>query len=362
MKNVDEQIDSAIESVTSELKDEESSLPVYQIATFPADYTLEVLHEKWKNNEINVPEFQRNFVWSQSQSSRLIESFLVGLPVPAVFLYTVRTNQDYLVIDGQQRLRTVFDFFDGRFGDEVNGFRPKFDLKGLNDKSEYVGKTFSTLEYSDQKKLKNATLRSFIVMQLDPDDHTSIFHIFERLNTGGTALANQEIRDCVYNGEFSKLLRELNIIENWRTIFGKPKPDRRKRDVELILRFFALRNTEEYRKPMKGFLNTFMEINMNPKHSDLVLYREVFETTCQSVVDCLGARPFHIRAGLNASVFDAVMVAFSHKLSEIPDDILTRFEELIQDKGFQESTVSGTTDEGVVARRFEAASKYLFGT
>ena len=337
MKNVDEQIDSAIESVTSELKDEESSLPVYQIATFPADYTLEVLHEKWKNNEINVPEFQRNFVWSQSQSSRLIESFLVGLPVPAVFLYTVRTNQDYLVIDGQQRLRTVFDFFDGRFGDEVNGFKPKFDLKGLNDKSEYVGKTFSTLEYSDQKKLKNATLRAFIVMQLDPDDHTSIFHIFERLNTGGTALANQEIRDCVYNGEFSKLLRELNLIENWRTIFGKPKPDRRKRDIELILRFFALRSTEEYRKPMKGFLNTFMEINMNPKHSDLVLYREVFETTCQSVVDCLGARPFHIRVGLNASVFDAVMVAFSHKLSEIPDDILTRFEELIQDMGFKKA-------------------------
>ena len=113
---------------------------------------------------------------------------------------------------------------------------------------------------------------------------------------------------------------------------------------------------------MKSFLNTFMEMNLNPSHSDLLLYRKVFEATCQSVVDCLGARPFHIRTGLNAAVFDAVMVAFSHKLSEIPDDILARFEKLIQDKGFQESTVSGTTDEGVVARRFKAASTYLFGT
>lgn len=362
INNVDEHTESAIETITSELKDDESSLPVYQIATYPADYTLEVLHRKWKDNEINVPAFQRNFVWTQNQSSKLIESFLVGLPVPAVFLYTVRASQDYLVIDGQQRLRTVFDFFDGRFGDEVNGFRPQFDLKGLNESSEYVGKTFSTLERNDRKKLRNATLRAFIVMQLEPNDDTSMFHIFERLNTGGTALANQEIRDCVYHGELSKFLNDLNRIENWRTIFGKPEPDRRKRDVELILRFFALRSTKGYKKPMKIFLNNFMKMNRNPKPSELLLYKETFEATCQSVVDCLGARPFHIRTGINAAVFDAVMVAFSHGLSAIPGDIEARFKKLIHDKAFQENTISGTTDESVVARRLDAAETHLFGT
>lgn len=362
MTNVNEHTEPTIETITSELKDDESSLPVYQIATYPTDYTLEVLYRKWKDNEISVPTFQRNFVWTQNQSSRLIESFLVGLPVPAVFLYTVRASQDYLVIDGQQRLRTVFDFFDGMFGDEVNGFRPQFDLKGLNESSEYVGKTFSTLERNDRKKLRNATLRAFIVMQLEPNDDTSMFHIFERLNTGGTALANQEIRDCVYHGELSKFLDDLNRIENWRTIFGKLEPDRRKRDVELILRFFALRSTEGYRKPMKIFLNNFMKMNRSPKPSELLLYRETFEATCQSVVDCLGARPFHIRTGINAAVFDAVMVAFSHGLSAIPEDIEARFKKLIYDKAFQENTISRTTDESVVARRLSAAAAHLFGT
>ena len=362
INNVDEHTDSAIETITSELKDDESSLPVYQIATYPADYTLEVLHRKWKNNEINVPTFQRNFVWTQNQSSRLIESFLVGLPVPAVFLYTVRDSQDYLVIDGQQRLRTVFDFFEGRFGDELNGFRPRFDLKGLNESSEYVGKTFSTLERSDRKKLRNATLRAFIVMQLEQNDDTSMFHIFERLNTGGTTLANQEIRDCVYHGELSKFLDDLNRIQNWRTIFGKLEPDRRKRDVELILRFFALRSNEGYKKPMKIFLNNFMKKNRNPKPSKLLAYGETFEATCQSVVDCLGARPFHIRSGINVAVFDAVMIAFSHGLSAIPEDIGSRFRRLIYDRTFQENTMSGTTDESVVARRLDAAATHLFGT
>lgn len=362
MENVEERIDSTVEKITSELSDDESSLPVYQIATYPADYTLEVLHKKWKNNEINVPAFQRKFVWTQSQSSRLIESFLVGLPVPAVFLYTVRASQDFLVIDGQQRLRTIFDFFDGRFGDETNGFQPQFDLKGLNEESEYGGKTFASLKNNDQKRLMNATLRAFIVMQLEPNDDTSMFHIFERLNTGGTALANQEIRDCVYHGELSKFLNDLNLIENWRVIFGKPEPDRRKRDVELILRFFALRDTEGYKKPMKVFLNNFMKMNINPKPSELLRYRRIFEATCQAVVDRLGVRPFHIRTGLNAAVFDAVMVAFSHGLLTIPEDIETRFERLIHDEAFQENTMSRTTDESVVARRFSAATTHLFST
>lgn len=350
-----------LEEINSEIDDSQSSLPVYQIATYPADYTLEVLYRKWKDNEIRVPKFQRNFVWKQNQSSRLIESFLAGLPVPAVFLYTVRSSQDYLVIDGQQRLRSVFYFFDGHFGEAVNGVRQSFALTGLNDASEYSGKTFDTLEHSDRKKLKNATLRAFIVMQLEPNDDTSMFHIFERLNTGSTALTNQEIRDCVYDGDLSNFLDELNRLRYWRAIFGKRTPDSRKRDIELILRFFAMRETGEYKKPMKIFLNSFMKKNRNPHASKLADLRKNFEGTCQSVIEHLGDRPFHVKAGLNAAVFDAVMVAFSNGLEAIPDDVYARYERLIMDEGFQENISSGTTDEKVVVRRFRAAATQLFG-
>ena len=105
--------DLDLEPIDSEDEDYESAPPDYQIATYPADFTLEVLHRQWKSEEILVPEFQRRFVWKQTQASKLIESFLVGLPVPAVFFFSERESRKYLVIDGQQRLKSVFLYFDG---------------------------------------------------------------------------------------------------------------------------------------------------------------------------------------------------------------------------------------------------------
>lgn len=103
-----------------------------------------------------------------------------------------------------------------------------------------MGKRFEDLDDADRRRLRNSVLRSFIVQQIDPEDNTSIYHVFERLNTGGTFLANQEIRNCVYRGAFNNLLNELNSLSHWRRIVGKPDLDSRQKDVELILRFFAL--------------------------------------------------------------------------------------------------------------------------
>ena len=231
--------DIRIQRIESEETDYESAPPDYSINTYPADFTLEVLHSKWRSGDIEIPPFQREFVWKQVQSSKLIESFLVGLPVPAIFFYTERQSQRFLVIDGQQRLRSIFYFFDGLFGEEEKGKRTVFKLKGLNDDSEYAEKEFEDLDDAAQRRLRNSVLRSFIVQQLDPNDDTSIYHIFERLNTGGTLLANQEIRNCVYRGTFNNLINELNLLTDWRRIVGNRHPDRRKKDVELILRFFA---------------------------------------------------------------------------------------------------------------------------
>jgi uncharacterized protein with ParB-like and HNH nuclease domain len=352
--------DIEFERITSEEEDYESAPPTYEINTYPADFTLEVLHQKWKDGDIEIPRFQRQFVWKQVQSSKLIESFLVGLPVPAVFLYTERKSQKFLVIDGQQRLRSIFYFFEGFFGEEQRGKRTVFQIKGLSDKSKYLGKGFKDLDEADQRKLRNCVLRSFIVQQLDPNDDTSIYHIFERLNTGGTLLANQEIRNCVYRGSFNELLDKLNVLPAWRRIVGKSNPDSRQKDIELILRFFALLDHSHYQKPMKDFLSKFMKANRDQGQKVLQQFRKLFTTTCTSIVNHLGDKPFHIRAGLNSAVLDCVMVSFANNFDAIPQDIQQRYRSLLHDGDFLKNVSSATTDEDVVKSRFQLAAQKLF--
>lgn len=349
-----------IEKIESEEDDYISSPPDYEISTYPADFTLEGLHAKWKAGDIEIPKFQRQFVWKQAQASKLIESFLVGLPVPAVFFYTEKKSQKYLVIDGQQRLKSVFYFFEGYFGEENNQRRRIFRLKGLSDKSNWNDKTFNEFDEEDNRKLKNCVLRSFIVNQLDPDDDTSIYHIFERLNTGGTLLTNQEVRNCVYGGKFNDLLIELNQYPSWRSILGKPKLDSRQKDIELILRFLALYNPSKYEKPLKDYLSKYMKHNRNASPEFIDQIKNLFQQTCDAVYNSLGEKPFHIRAGLNSSAFDSVMVAFAKNLNNIPDDIGYRYSNLVDDEDFYSFTSRSTTDVKIVLNRLEMANRILF--
>ncbi|MDE0646676.1 MAG: DUF262 domain-containing protein [Cyanobacteria bacterium MAG IRC4_bin_6] len=211
-----------IEPIDSEEKDRETTPSEYKIMSYPADFTLEVLHEKFKKEEIIMPAFQRHFVWKRSQASKLIESFLLGLPVPPIFLYN-KSDEELVVIDGQQRLKSVFSFFDGYFESESNQFsdskkRSPFKLVGLNEESRFYDKSFNMLENESCRKLKNSTLRSIIVNQMDPEDDTSMYNIFERLNTGGTLLTSQEIRNCIYYSPFIKLLDEINEYKSWKKL------------------------------------------------------------------------------------------------------------------------------------------------
>ncbi len=165
----------------------------------------------------------------------------MGLPVPQVFLYV--NDQDVLeIIDGQQRLMSVNYFFEGLFGEEDNkGRRQVFKLKGLSERSEHNNKTFSELPVRDQRKLRNSTLRAINIKQITPNaDSDSVFHIFDRLNTGGTRLKAQETRNAVYRGVIVDKLKELNENEKWQNILGLEKPDGGQKDVELVLRLFSL--------------------------------------------------------------------------------------------------------------------------
>lgn len=205
-------------------------------------------------------------------------------------------------------------------------------------------------------------LRAFVVKQLNPNDDTGIYHVFERLNTGGTQLVSQEIRNCVYHGAFNNLLGELNRLDDWRSIFGKSTEDTRQRDVELILRFFALSyGGSAYEKPMKDFLSRFMKREREAVDPRLEEFRTSFSRTAKAIHQYLGEKPFHVRAGLNAAVFDAVFVAFSSNLNLIPPDVRTRYDALTKNAEFLKSVSSGTTDNDVVQSRLRLARTALFG-
>jgi hypothetical protein len=348
-----------LENIQSEEEDSNLGTTKYELFTYPADFTLEVLHSKIRAHEIEIPKLQRQFVWSQMQSSRLIESFLYGLPVPPVFMYAEKGSERLMVVDGQQRLKTIFFYFEETFGEEHAGKKTVFRLK-LHENSPYDGKRFSDLKDEDQRLLKRQVLRMLIMKQVDPNDNSSIFHVFERLNTGGTQLNNQEVRNCIYSGPFNDLLLELNEDENWRKIVGKILPDKRYRDVELVLRFLALFfKNQSYTKPMKDFLTNFM-IN-NKSGSDNQYHAKIFKSTAQKVLTYLGDKPFHIRAGLNAAVFDSVFVAFAGHENGIPEDVNDRYKALIDSEEFKELTSGATTDVDTVKQRINLAKKTLFG-
>lgn len=347
-----------LEPVTSEDEDYNSAPPDYQITTYPADFTLEVLHGKWEADDIVIPKFQRDFVWNQVQASKLIESFLVGLPIPAVFLYREKNSEKHLVIDGQQRLLSAFYYFEGIF--EPLGSRRIFNLRGLSKASAFYEKKFEDLLEAEQRRLKNSVLRAFIVQQIDPNDDTSMYHIFERLNTGGTLLANQEIRNCLYHGKFVEFLEDINKFPQWRAILGKNEIDKHRKDIELIVRFLAMRNISEYKSPMKEFLTKYMRKNKSPSDEALQRNRDLFRRTCENIVSNLGRKPFHVRAGLNPATFDAVMVAFSNHRGSIPVDIRERYENMVKNETFVKFTREGTTQEKSVKWRFEETIKRLF--
>jgi len=336
-----------VEAVPSEAEDD-VSIPIYRIRVYPSDPTLEVLNERWKRREIILTEFQRGWVWSTSQASKLVESFLAGLPVPPVFFYREESGKE-LIIDGQQRLRTIAGFFEGKLPDGS-----PFYLKGVS--SQWEGKNYNTLNESDRNRFRQAILRVIIVEQIDPSDTSSMYEVFSRLNTGGTALSAQEVRNASCHGPFNDMLRDLNMLGAWRAVFGNASPDPRMRDVELIARFLAL-NDSTYKKPMKKFITDFMFRRRNLASYDQ--YRESFTKTIDAVYEKLGAKPFHIFRGLNAAVFDSVMVAFSRH-SVHPPDIRGRYNNLIRNADYHETVSSSTTDEDTVRERIRIAEQTLF--
>jgi len=356
-----------VESDTLKLTDsdeEEDAYVQFNIATYPSDFTLSVLYDKWKSSEIVIPTFQRGYVWKIEQASKLIESFLLGLPVPSLFFY-IDESRKSLVIDGHQRLKSVFYFFEGYFGEEdpKTQKRLRFRLKGLTPKSPFYNRDYAELNETDQIAFRDSVLRAINVRQLMPSsDDSSIYYIFERLNTGGVRLRPQEIRNCLYRGSFNEMLKNVNSSNrDWRRLLGTETLSPFQRDVELLLRVLTFSDTDStYVRPLKEFMNKYMLLHRNADEPWLAEQRIRLERSLKIAADNLGERPFHVRGPLNAAVLDSVLCAVIGNSSKPQGDLRKHYQELTKDKDYLNLVAQSTSDEASVKARFTRAAETLY--
>jgi Protein of unknown function DUF262 len=343
-------------------ENEEEAYVEYDITTYPSDLTISGLRSMKEDGDIIIPPYQRKFVWKIEQSSLLVESFLLGLPVPPLFFY-VNDQNKFEVIDGQQRLMSMIYFVEQVFGEpDLKGRRQEFRLSGLSMKSPFLGKKFSDLEPKFQRKIENSVLRAINIRQLHPSsESTSVFHIFERLNTGGTSLKPQEIRNAVFRGPIVASLSQLNEDENWRKILGSKKVDRYQRDIELILRLFCLMGQwASYEKPMKEYLNIGMKNNKEFSSDKANLFVRRFALVSRFVHEALGRAAFRPKRVINAAVLEAVFVALI-EMEELPEtsSFIGAYERLMSDSEFEKVVRGATTDTSVLRDRIGRAKKAL---
>jgi hypothetical protein len=331
--------------------EEEEDIPLKFSGTFsPVASRIDGLVKQLEIKDIIIPDFQRKYVWKPKQASRFIESLLLYFPVPSILLSRDPKTKELLVIDGQQRLISIYSFYKGEFPDGK-----KFNLK-LGNNSQFENATYKSLNGADRRNLDGYPITAITVEPKMPDDEGSIFHIFERLNTGGTLLKAQEIRAAIYHGAFNDLLTSLNANDYWREIFGRL--DNNKRDQELILRFLALYfNGSNYRNTMKDFLNNYMKDNRNLKIQSESQIRLVFEPTIEAVYRSLGNKAFRPKKELVAAIFDAVMVGIAKRLERGKinnfEEIREWYDYLLNDEDFIAAYATRTSDEGKVRLRLK---------
>lgn len=293
-----------------------------KIYTDLGDPEVESLHGKFKRGKLIVqPDFQRQFVWDATKASRLIESALLTIPIPVVYISQEPDNKEY-VIDGQQRLTSFFSFIDGTFPDGT-----AFKLTGLKVFRELNGIKYCDLRVDLQDAIRYFNIRTITFKQ--DSDQSLKFEIFERLNTGSVSLNDQELRNCIYRGEFNHLLKELSTDPDFTFLLGLKRPDRRMKDIELVLRFSAFYHATylNYKPPMKNFLNAEADRYRRIGTQDAQKLRVAFKNTCQIIRSMLGRNAFKRfykgtdknKAGyweqkkFNASLFDILMYTLARE-------------------------------------------------
>jgi len=371
-------ISTSINSDEEELKfegDEENeviALPVPQekraIRTNSSDPEIESLHGKFKRGKLILQSpFQRLFVWEPVKASRLIESALLAVPLPLVYL-SEEANGTELVIDGQQRLTSFFSFIDGTLDGKP------FKLKGLKVLPELNNKSYKDLDETIQDKIRYYQIRTITILQ---DSNPDIkFEIFERLNTGAVPLNDMELRNCIYHGKYIDLLKTLAKDSDFRRLLGLNRPDARMQDVQLVLRFAAFYHATylRYQPPMKRFLNRDMESYRDISKDDADKLRNAFRNAVQIVISLFGESAFKRFHGgtetnpngnwetkqFNASLYDIMMGVFWNKDKNRVFAALDALREgfidlMVSNKDFIDAILIGTSEQGKVKKRFHLA-------
>jgi uncharacterized protein with ParB-like and HNH nuclease domain len=335
---------------------------------------------------VKIPGFQRNFVWDIKRASKLIESILIGLPIPQIFLYEQGRNS-FLVIDGQQRLMSIYYFVNQRFPrkDKLAELRLIFDEQGRipdeilandeyfsdfylslpeqlpNQPNKFNRRSYSTLGEEYQASFNLRTIRNIIVKQVSPKGDSAIYEIFNRLNSGGMNLTPQEIRRCMFDSRFYDMLYRTNTEDQWRRLVGVPTPDIHMKDVEILLRGFAmLIEGDQYNPSMVKFLNAFSEHAKSFGIDQLEYLKRLLQSFLDSCSE-LSNNAFHSTGRrFSPMTFESVFVAACREpysnmgLVEGKIDAAS-VEMLKSDRIFSGATQSRTTASSAVKARLSRA-------
>ncbi len=362
----------------------------YDVMVQPTDFSYETLTGFLEDGFIEIPPFQRAYVWNESIASRFIESLYIGMPVPPIFLYQRRRGK-YWVVDGQQRLLSMYYFQKNIFpkpGEVVRlhqamlqeglasiclprtekSFYSKFPLKlGRNAESGHVnelhGKTYADL----QNRLKLLSYKTTIVRNTDPDNDGVAFELFDRLNTGGMQLSAQQIRMCIQQSPFLNEVQLLNLNFAWRQLVGQP-PALNAKDAEAILRALAmLADRKEYKSSLKQFLNRFARKMGNSSEVDVSLLSSLFKSFvkgCNPRIDIFqnigkaGVTRFRV------SLFEAAFVASMHncyaeRRVPVGEIDFEGVDKLAKNVEFQELLQESSAQKDKVFRRHEIAMQLV---
>lgn len=352
------------------------------VKTQTVEYDLDTLAKRIDRKSIKLdPDYQRRHRWPIETSSRLIESLILNIPIPVVFIsqdvdVDEEVSEDtsrYTVIDGQQRLTAIHGFL-----------RNGFPLQGLETLSELNGMYYKQLPSFLVRRLEERTIRC---LRIDSTVDAQVkFDIFERLNTGSIKLEAQELRNATSRGPFNDLIKTIAETESFRALIQVDKANsddspkvRKMEDAELVLRFFSLRDGR-YRTLKKGFKEFLTasqtEFNKLPV-AVLRAWSIDFKVYMDFLSEHVGQTPFaKLRitgkttkrmSNFNAAVFDAVAVGLSEvfsarRISSHPDDArdaLTGFESLFEDDQFFAAVSGSVNDAAKVVFRIDAMIKYL---
>lgn len=304
--------------------------------------TIQTMLESKQGNRrkyILNPEYQRRKRWNTKRKSLLIESFIMNVPIPPIFLYEVEYAV-YEVMDGLQRLTAIYDFYSG-----------KYALEGLEYWQELNGRKYTELPDNVRGGIDRRYLSSIILLEetaKSPEEADFLKKIvFERLNSGGEKLKPQETRNALYNGKFNQLCLELAQNEAFRKIWHFPlikqgekellksEEYRQMKDVELVLRFFAYRHVDRLRSPIDKFLDNYLKYANNYSDKTIQELKTIFINTVELIHKVFGKTalipPIMEREAKSPriSVYDAMMQSFSKHLL-YKEEILIKKEEILK--------------------------------